>query len=52
MLSLADFLLDTSLSAASLESSKSAVKSLILFYDNTRHFFYPPFSPYAQTPSD
>ena len=44
--SLTDFLLDARLCAASLETTQSAVQSLILFYDNARHFFYPPFSPF------
>ena len=49
MLSLTDFLLDTSLCAASLETTQCAVQSLILFYDYARHFFYPPFSPFRIT---
>ena len=49
--SLTDFLLDARLCAASLETTQSAVQSLILFYDNARHFFYPPFSPFQMESS-
>ncbi len=52
MLPLADFLLDSRLCAASLETTQCAVQSLILFYDYARHFFYPPFSPVPPAPPE
>ena len=37
MLSLTDFLLDTSLCTVSLKSAQRAVQTLVIFYDYVRH---------------
>jgi hypothetical protein len=45
MLSLTDLLLNTSLSAASLESAKSTVQRFILFHDYSCHILEPNLPP-------
>ena len=47
VLSLTDFLLDTSLCATSLKTTQCAIQSLVFFYYYSLHLFsYPPFSPF------